>query len=139
LLLTACEPRRRLARFHARKGADDSGGDAKERLLSLYSTVEPLLDGVAGFLPSSVPRPLARTIAGVLLGGFLLLVLRSLLSTLWSLFALGLFGAFAWTVFASRQSDASSSVEDEQASSAPVAEEDDDPVERARKIMDKYK
>ncbi|XP_057437006.1 uncharacterized protein LOC130729314 [Lotus japonicus] len=90
------------------------------------------VDAGTNLVPNSVPRPIARISVTIAALSVTLFVLKSLLSTVFFVLAIVGLAYFAYLAFNKDQEEPSGNG---GTTSPPV----DDPVEEARKIMDKYK
>ena len=115
-----------------------SGGDDKESLLGRANS---LVDGFASVLPEAVPAALRRPVAIAVSGGGALLLFKAFLSTAVSL-GLAAFAAFAlWTWSTGGKGGGGDDDDEGRGSGSKGGEDEDeeDPLVRARRIMDKYK
>ena len=115
-----------------------SGGDDKESLLGRANS---LVDGFASVLPEAVPASLRRPVAIAVSGGGALLLFKAFLSTAVSL-GLAAFAAFAlWTWSTGGKGGGGDDDDEGRGSGSKGGEDEDeeDPLVRARRIMDKYK
>eukprot|EP00899_Mesostigma_viride_P012519 jgi/Mesvir1/21268/Mv21669-RA.1 len=102
---------------------------------TLISTARQSVNAAADLVPATVPRPLAQggvAIAGVFL---LLTIFKSLISTAFSVVALGAIAYFAWVAL----NDKGNGGDAGGGGGGNNNLDDSDPLNEARRIMDKYK
>ena len=108
--------------------------------VTVWSKAEPVVDMAASLLPESLPRPLAKALAAVLGLGLAWWGLKSLLNTFASLLVLV---GLVFAAIAISGGSASGGRRDGEATRGGGGDgaegDDEDPLVRARRIMDKYK
>lgn len=88
------------------------------------------LNAATDLVPATIPRPVAKAGVGLLSLAILLSLVQSIFSTFISLLFLGGMGYLAFNYI---------SKSDKSSSSSSASGSSDDPIDEARKIMDKYK
>jgi len=108
----------------------DNRGDVEKKFDGVLKTANGMVDGVVDLVPESVSRGTARI---AVIGGGLLLAFTLLQKIVSTVFTLAILAAAAYYFVNMSGGEASPRGEDIDAGDA------DDPVNKARKIMDKYK
>ena len=118
-------------RAPARPSAASQTDVVVEKAKEALKVLSPLVDAASDLVPASVPRPAAKVGVSVLGGGVVFALLSSLLNTAFTLLVLASLAFVAYTI--NREGGG-------KGGSGGGSDGDaDDPLEAARRIMDKYK